>query len=160
MNAAGGGTNKPKVVDNKVFAYGGGMIGMKRGSGFGSPVGNYPPDKDRKEEKPKSSGDGFITPSAGPTSAIKSSFVLALKDGIQGKLNTLTGKFTPKAFTEAERARYTQFGGKIPEKPKKPERSDFPIGRSGAKKYQEDHEKFQGIHRYRNPRNSKWTKEK
>ena len=67
MNAAGGGTNKPKVVDNKVFAYGGGMIGMKRGSGFGSPVGNYPPDKDRKEEKPKSSGDGSITPSSGPS---------------------------------------------------------------------------------------------
>ena len=72
MNAAGGGTNKPKVVDNKVFAYGGGMIGMKRGSGFGSPVGNYPPDKDRREEKPKSSGKGSITPSAGSSTNMES----------------------------------------------------------------------------------------
>ena len=27
MNAAGGGTNKPKVVDNKVYASGGGYVG-------------------------------------------------------------------------------------------------------------------------------------
>ena len=118
----------------------------------------------------------------------KSSIVLSLKNGIQGKLDTATGKFTPAEFSPAERARYTQFGGTIPEtKPKaepqnkllgalkgaatgatlggvfggplgalvggvaggvlgsgilsgqsdpnKPKRSDFPMGRSGAKEY-------------------------
>jgi hypothetical protein len=118
----------------------------------------------------------------------RSSIVLSLKNGVQGKLDTATGKFTPAEFSPAERARYTQFGGKIPEtKPKvepqnkllgalkgavtgaalggvfggplgaliggvsggvlgsgilsgqsdpnKPKRSDFPMGRSGAKEY-------------------------
>ena len=38
---------------------------------------------------------------------------------MQGKLNTATGKFTPAEFSPAERARYTKFGGTIPEtKPK------------------------------------------
>ena len=124
MNAAGGGTNKPKMMNGTVFAKGGGHIG----------------DREKAPDKMLTPVEK-IAPSI-PSSAIKSSFVLALKDGIQGKLNTLTGKFTPKAFTEAERARYTQFGGKIPEKPKKPERSDFPMGRSGAKKYQEAMKSF------------------
>jgi hypothetical protein len=118
----------------------------------------------------------------------KSSIVLSLKNGIQGKLDTATGKFTPAEFSPAERARYTQFGGAISEKktkakpqnkllgalkgavtgaalggvfggplgaliggvsggvlgsgilsgqsdPNKPKRSDFPMGRSGAKEY-------------------------
>ena len=57
--------------------------------------------------------------SGGPSGPAKSSIVLALKNGVQGKLNTATGKFTPTEFSPAERARYTQFGGKIPEtKPK------------------------------------------
>ena len=57
--------------------------------------------------------------SGGPSGPAKSSVVLALKNGVQGKLNTATGKFTPAEFSPAERARYTQFGGKIPEtKPK------------------------------------------
>ena len=54
-----------------------------------------------------------------PSSPAKSSVVLALKNGVQGKLDTATGKFTPAEFTKAERARYTKFGGTIPEtKPK------------------------------------------
>ena len=126
MNAAGGGTNQPKIVNNKVYASVGGYVGNAELGKKGTP----------DPEKEESSGGGKTAPSI-PSSAIKSSVVLALKNGIQGKLNTLTGKFTPKAFTEAERSRYTHFGGKIPEKPKKPERSDFPMGRSGAKKYQE-----------------------
>ena len=53
------------------------------------------------------------------SSPAKSSIVLALKNGVQGKLDTATGKFTPAEFTKAERARYTKFGGTIPEtKPK------------------------------------------
>ena len=57
--------------------------------------------------------------SGGPSGPAKSSIVLALKNGVQGKLNTATGKFTPTEFSPAERARYTQFGGKVPEtKPK------------------------------------------
>ena len=31
MNAAGGGTNQPKIVNNKVYAKGGGMIGQEKG---------------------------------------------------------------------------------------------------------------------------------
>jgi hypothetical protein len=81
--------------------------------------------------------------SGGPSGPGESSVVLALKNGVQGKLNTATGKFTPAEFSPAERSRYTQFGGKIPEKPKKPERSDFSMGRSGAKKYQEAKKSFE-----------------
>ena len=39
MNAAGGGTNKPKMMNGMVFARNGGYIG--RGSGAGSPPGGY-----------------------------------------------------------------------------------------------------------------------
>ena len=39
MNASGGGTNKPKIMNNMVYASGGGRIG--RGSGAGSPPGGY-----------------------------------------------------------------------------------------------------------------------
>ena len=39
MNAAGGGTNLPKMVKDKVYAVGGGYIG--RGTGAGSPAGGY-----------------------------------------------------------------------------------------------------------------------
>jgi len=39
MNAAGGGTNLPKMVKDKVYAAGGGYIG--RGTGAGSPGGGY-----------------------------------------------------------------------------------------------------------------------
>ena len=57
--------------------------------------------------------------SGGSSGPAKSSVVLALKNGVQGKLDTATGKFTPAEFTKAERARYTKFGGTIPEtKPK------------------------------------------
>ena len=57
--------------------------------------------------------------SGGSSETVKSSIVLALKNGVQGKLNTATGKFTPAEFSPAERARYTKFGGTIPEaKPK------------------------------------------
>ena len=133
--------------------------------------------------------------SGGPGGTAKSSVVLALKNGVQGKLNTATGKFTPAEFSPAERARYTKSGGTIPEtKPKaepqnklmstlagaaggaavgamfggplgalvggvaggilgsgilsgesdpnKPKRSDFPMGRSGAKKYSEAMKKY------------------
>ena len=44
----------------------------------------------------------------------KNTTVLALKGGVQGKLDKATGKFTPGDFTDAERQRYTAAGGKIP----------------------------------------------
>ena len=57
--------------------------------------------------------------SSGSRGPSKASIVLALKNGVQGKLNTATGKFIPAEFSPAERERYTRFGGKIPEtKPK------------------------------------------
>ena len=133
--------------------------------------------------------------SGGPSVTVKSSIVLALKNGVQGKLNTATGKFTPAEFSPAERERYIKFGGTIPESkpkvkpqnkllgtltgaatgaatgamfggplgafiggvtggilgsgilgvesdPNKPKRSNFPMGRSGAKKYSEALEKY------------------
>jgi len=125
MNAAGGGTNRPKIMNGTVFAKGGGHVG----------------DREKAPDKMLTPVEK-IAPSIS-SSTIKPSFVLALKDGVQGKLDKATGKFTPAEFTEAERARYTKFGGKIPEKPKKPERSDFPMGRSGAKKYQEAKKSFE-----------------
>ena len=39
MNASGGGTNKPKIMNNMVYAFGGGRIGDR--SGAGSPPGGY-----------------------------------------------------------------------------------------------------------------------
>ena len=39
---------------------------------------------------------------------------MALKGGVQGKLDKATGKFTPGDFTDAEKQRYTAAGGKIP----------------------------------------------
>ena len=44
----------------------------------------------------------------------KNTTVLALKGGVQGKLDKATGKFTPGDFTDAEKKRYTAAGGKIP----------------------------------------------
>ena len=58
--------------------------------------------------------------SGGSSGPAKSSVVLALKNGVQGKLNTATGKFTPAEFSPAERERYTKFGGTIPEVKPKP----------------------------------------
>ena len=131
INAAGGGTNQPKVVGNKVYASVGGYVGGQRAKRHLGKRGTPDPNGEKKSSSPSIS-----------SSAIKARQVLALKNGIQGKLNPVTGKFTPKAFTEAERARYIKFGGKIPESPKKPERSEFPMGRSGAKKYQEAMQSF------------------
>ena len=50
----------------------------------------------------------------------KNTTVLALKGGVQGKLDKATGKFTPGDFTDAERQRYTAAGGKIPGAAKAP----------------------------------------
>lgn len=132
MNAAGGGTNRPKVVDNTVYASVGGYVGGQRANRNLGKRGT--PDPNGESSKKTS-------PSI-PSSAIKPRQVLALKNGVQGKLNPSTGKFTPKAFTDVERSRYIKFGGKIPESSKKPERGDFPMGRSGAKKYQESLKSF------------------
>lgn len=42
--------------------------------------------------------------------------VLAVKDGQEGVKNTTTGEFTPRQFTQAERSKYIQSGGKgLPE---------------------------------------------
>ena len=38
--------------------------------------------------------------------------VLAVKDGQEGVKNTTTGEFTPRQFTQAERSKYIQSGGK------------------------------------------------
>lgn len=50
----------------------------------------------------------------------KNTTVLALKGGVQGKLDKATGKFTPGDFTDAEKQRYTAAGGKIPGAAKAP----------------------------------------
>ena len=55
------------------------------------------------------------TASSGGEPAAKSNIVLALKDGIQGTLNKITGKFMPKKLTESEKQRYIQHGGEIKE---------------------------------------------
>jgi len=44
----------------------------------------------------------------------RNSTVLALKGGVQGRLDKATGKFTAGNFSDAEKARYTAAGGKIP----------------------------------------------
>ena len=62
-----------------------------------------------------STGASASTASSGGEPATKSQSVLALKNGIQGVLNKLTGKFMPKKFTESEKQRYIQRGGEIKE---------------------------------------------
>ena len=58
-----------------------------------------------------STGTGTSTPAA---TKPRNTTVLALKGGVQGKLDKATGKFTAGNFSDAERARYTAAGGKIP----------------------------------------------
>ena len=62
-----------------------------------------------------STGASASTASSGGEPATKSQSVLALKNGIQGVLNKLTGKFIPKKFTKSEKQRYIQRGGEIKE---------------------------------------------
>ena len=62
-----------------------------------------------------STGASASTASSGGEPATKSQSVLALKNGIQGVLNKLTGKFMPKKFTKSEKQRYIQRGGEIKE---------------------------------------------
>ena len=66
-----------------------------------------------------------------------SSIVLALKNGVQGKLDTATGKFTPAEFTKAESARYTQMGGKIPDSNADPEKKALTDIRTRNQKLEE-----------------------
>ena len=185
----GAGANKPKMAKVQSASNGGFVLPAFSAGGYvsGTDTGKRgTPDPEKKESSGGPSG------LSGPA---KSSVVLALKDGVQGKLDKATGKFTPAEFTKAERARYTKFGGTIPEpKPKaepqnklistltgaaggaalgamlggplgaliggvaggvlgsgilsgesdpnKPKRSDFPMGRSGAKKYSEAMKKY------------------
>ena len=42
MNAAGGGTNQPKVINNKVYAAGGGMVGLPSMGGGGDGMVGFP----------------------------------------------------------------------------------------------------------------------
>ena len=65
---------------------------------------------------PAASTPSASTPSSGTPAAVKpkNTTVLALKGGVQGRLDKATGKFTPGAFSDAEKARYTAAGGKIP----------------------------------------------
>lgn len=60
------------------------------------------------------------TPSSSAPAAPKNTSVLALKGGVQGRLDKATGKFTPGDFSDAEKARYTAAGGKIPSAAPKP----------------------------------------
>ena len=109
----GAGANKPKMAKVQSASNGGFVLPAFSAGGYvsGTDTGKRgTPDPEKKESSGGPSG------LSGPA---KSSVVLALKDGVQGKLDKATGKFTPAEFTKAERARYTKFGGTIPEpKPK------------------------------------------
>jgi hypothetical protein len=62
-------------------------------------------------------GGGSPAPVRSTTSTTKkkpNSTVLALKGGVQGRLDKATGKFTAGNFSDAEKSRYTAAGGKIP----------------------------------------------
>ena len=106
----GPGANKPKTATVQTASEGGFVLPAFSAGGYvsGTDTGKRGTPDPKKEES-----------SGGPSGPVKSSIVLALKNGVQGKLNTATGKFTPAEFTKAERARYIKFGGAIPEtKPK------------------------------------------
>ena len=143
MNASGGGTNKPKMMNNMVYASVGGYVGKANLGKRGTPEPDDSLGGFVKGLSGLSNGNNKNTQQNPILKAVQkiSQVVLALKNGIQGKLDKATGKFTAGAFSDQEKARYTTAGGKIPEaksKPKEsPKRSDFPMGRSGAKKYSE-----------------------
>jgi len=109
----GAGANKPKMAKVQSASNGGFVL-----PAFS--VGGYVGDADLgKRGTPDPKKEESSGGPSGPSGPVKSSIVLALKNGVQGKLNTATGKFTPAEFTKAERARYIKFGGAIPEtKPK------------------------------------------
>ena len=109
----GPGANKPKTATVQTASEGGFVL-----PAFS--VGGYVGDADLgKRGTPDPKKEESSGGPSGPSGPVKSSIVLALKNGVQGKLNTATGKFTPAEFTKAERARYIKFGGAIPEtKPK------------------------------------------
>ena len=75
------------------------------------------PGSNNKPAQPSSTQPPSSQPAASNTTQPakpKNTTVLALKGGVQGKLDKATGKFTPGAFSDAEKARYTAAGGKIP----------------------------------------------
>jgi len=76
-------------------------------AGTPSSAGYSRPSSSSSGSPSTSSSSGF-TPSPPP-------MVLALKNGAQGLLNKMTGMFTPKSFTDAEKKRYKKFGGEIKE---------------------------------------------
>ena len=102
------------------LGYGFAAADIARDAGF-DPLKTKPGSKD-KPAQPASTQPPSSQPAASNTTQPastqpakpKNTTVLALKGGVQGKLDKATGKFTPGDFTDAERQRYTAAGGKIP----------------------------------------------
>ena len=102
------------------LGYGFAAADIARDMGF-DPLKTKPGSKD-KPAQPASTQPPSSQPAASNTTQPastqpakpKNTTVLALKGGVQGKLDKATGKFTPGDFTDAERQRYTAAGGKIP----------------------------------------------
>ena len=87
-------------------------MGLTGNKSKGQP--GYKPPTPAAASKP---GGGSPAPVRSTTSTTKkkpNSTVLALKGGVQGRLDKATGKFTAGNFSDAEKSRYTAAGGKIP----------------------------------------------
>ena len=66
LNAAGGGNNRPKKSSGTIYAAGGGQIGARRGSGYGSPQGGF--ERAPSSEGASSEGESSpkLLPGEGP----------------------------------------------------------------------------------------------
>ena len=66
LNAAGGGNNRPKKSSGTIYAAGGGQIGARRGSGYGSPQGGF--ERQPSSEGTSSEGESSpkLLPGEGP----------------------------------------------------------------------------------------------
>ena len=93
----------------------GGMKPPEIGESTGDQSGGGAIEAGDPRTSASSTGASASTASSGGEPATKSQSVLALKNGIQGVLNKLTGKFMPKKFTKSEKQRYIQRGGEIKE---------------------------------------------
>ena len=104
------------------LGYGFAAADIARDMGF-DPLKTKPGSKQPASTQPPSSqpaASNTTQPSSTQPAKPKNTTVLALKGGVQGKLDKATGKFTPGDFTDAEKQRYTAAGGKIPGAAPKP----------------------------------------
>ena len=130
MNAAGGGTNRPVVRSEKVFAHGGGLIG---GKGVGYTEGTkrsgsnlailtkYGPGfliggndiSGLSIQSPKVNIGDINLKTAKKSFAPSKDYIMFPKGGRMGFMNKKTGKWISRRWSSADKNRYVSMGGDL-----------------------------------------------